>query len=83
MRARPNSQKPRFLASVGTVSLYELFANYGEELSPRSRIIFRCESVLNEVHRDQFVRHDHLLVNCFGRGGEIRTPDLALPRHAP
>jgi len=46
MGASSNPQKPRLFASLGAVSLYELFANYGEKLRPRSRIIFHGEPVL-------------------------------------
>jgi hypothetical protein len=46
MGTSSNPQKPRLLASRGAVSLYELFANYGEKLPPRSRIIFHRELAL-------------------------------------
>ena len=88
--AAPNANKPQSAETMiscssllGAISLYEFFTIAWRELSFQTPGSSSAVSrFLNKSHRDQFVRHDHLLVNCFV-GRRDSTPDLALPRHAP
>jgi hypothetical protein len=83
MGASSNPQEPSSFASVRAVSLYELFANYGEKLPPSFRIILHRQPVFQVVDRDRLGCYVRSFSKLLGRGGEIRTPDLVLPRHAP